>query len=201
MPQSPALVVTAALRQLWDPKLVNTTRPICVVDLRSFNDECMPKIQDRLSGRSMDWTNSSDMLKVLCDDAEVLDQPHRGVRGAPATHLSMRDLGAEGILLLGTTTNTILALGFRKALGDGRGAEWLLGLAPEHVVKGDSRNSDPGTLGSQKWWGKELVECYKGKYGARANHLPVAVYAYQSFSPDQAGYLHNGQVGASRNPQ
>jgi hypothetical protein len=98
----------------------------------------------------MDWSTSPEVLAAVCDDATVPDAPGHGVRGAAATHVSLRDLGAEGVLLLGTTSNLVLLLGFRRAAGRGEEASWAWeGLPGSRVLAGDSANTQPGRLDEQ----------------------------------------------------
>ena len=99
---------------MWDPTLMQTAKPLGVVNLRSFNVACLPAEDARTSGRSMDWCTCPHVLSSVMDDETVDDRPNRGIKGAPATHISLRDLGATGVLLLGTTSNLVLLLGFRR---------------------------------------------------------------------------------------
>ena len=99
---------------MWDPTLMQTSKPLGVVNLRSFNVACLPAEDARTSGRSMDWCTCPHVLSSVMDDETVDDRPNRGIKGAPATHISLRDLGATGVLLLGTTSNLVLLLGFRR---------------------------------------------------------------------------------------
>ena len=93
---------------------MQTSKPLGVVNLRSFNVACLPAEDARTSGRSMDWCTCPHVLSSVMDDETVDDRPNRGIKGAPATHISLRDLGATGVLLLGTTSNLVLLLGFRR---------------------------------------------------------------------------------------
>eukprot|EP00961_Rhodomonas_salina_P165962 2236163-Rhodomonas_salina.1 len=101
--------------KLWDPELRDTKNPLCVVDLRPFDVKGDPKLNNRVTGRAMDWSTSEQLLSFICDDNLVEDNPAKGVCGAPATHMSFRDLNVDGVLLLGTTNNSILMLGFKKS--------------------------------------------------------------------------------------
>ena len=121
---------------MWDPELKDKTNPIGKLDLNSFFRNGSPRMLQRLSGRSMDWSTSPDLLKVLSDDNIVLDAPTSGVCGAPATHLSLADLGADGVLLLGTSLNSIIAVGIKRV------SDWASkGLPPAHRLQGHSSNS------------------------------------------------------------
>ena len=185
--------------KLWDPDLRDTQRPIFDIDLRSFSVEGAPKLNARVSGRSMDWTTSEDMLKFVCDDNLVQDDPSRGVCGAPATHMSLRDLGATGMLLLGTTDNAVIFLGFR-AVGDKAGGkgDWTRGLKDLEMVHGDSGNTEQGALKEQQWWNHPEVQKVKGTCGAANGQLPVACYWYQQFDETKPGYraMQGGTAGA-----
>lgn len=172
--------------QMWDPQLIQTGKPTCVVNLRSFNEACLPSADAQTSGRSMDWCTCPRVLSSIYDDVTIDDAPTKGIKGAPATHMSLRDLGATGVLLLGTTSNVIVLLGFRRTKPDGRWASE--GLGPDHFVQGDSENTQRGTLGAQEWWNSEAAEKVKGR-GARLGHLPVATFTYQNFDPAQPGYM------------
>ena len=76
------------------------------------------------------------MYRCVWDTNPVEDNPAYGVRGAPATHMSLRDMGATGCLMVGMTDNSVLFLGFRKNEGD-----WTKGLSGDHMVQGDSVNT------------------------------------------------------------
>jgi len=180
--------------KLWDPELRDTKTPIFDIDLRSFSVEGSPKLNARVSGRSMDWTTSEDMKRFVCDDNQVTDDPSRGICGAPATHMSFRDLGVEGILLLGTTDNAVIFLGFRRA-GDKSG--WTRGLNENLVIKGDSENTEPGALKIQPWWSHEAVKKLKGTGGAANGQLPVACYWYQQYDETKPGFraMQGGTAG------
>ena len=82
--------------------------------------------------------------RYICDDAEVVNDPAKGVRGAPATHLAFKDIKADGCLMIGMTDNTILLLGFKKK-GDGAG-DWTRGMRPEENLEGYSLNSGKDTF-------------------------------------------------------
>lgn len=121
---------------MWDPELKDKTNPIGKLDLNSFFRNGSPRMLQRLSGRSLDWSTSPHLLKLLSDDNIVLDVPTRGVCGAPATHLSLADLGAEGVLLVGTSLNSIIAVGIKRV------SDWASkGLPPAHQLQGHSSNS------------------------------------------------------------
>lgn len=170
--------------KMWDPELRDTRRPMCCFDLKCLSVKGSSKLTGRVSGRSMDWTTSEEVLKSICDDNQIKDEPSMGRCGAPATHLSFRDLGVEGCLLLGTTTNSIIMLGIRKA------GSWCHdGLPESHLVKGDSGNSVEGPLSEQPWWASDkVVDSFKGKSGAKPGHLPVASYWYQAYDEREPGY-------------
>jgi hypothetical protein len=145
---------------------------------------------------SMDWSTCPRLLEAFTDDATVDDAPARGVKGAPATHLSLRDLGATGVLLLGTTSNLVLLLGFRRVRPASGPAspDWASdGLGPDHRLGGKSGNSKEGPLAEQTWWETDAVDKHKGR-GARPGHIPVAVFAYQNFDPAQPGYMAPGST-------
>ena len=181
--------------KMWDPNLSDTKRPLGIVDLRSL---CGRKgdfqLLQKLCGRSLDWSTDETMLECLCDDNPVLDLPAQNVCGAPATHLSFRDLGVRretgGVLLIGTTCNSILALGIRRVEDGSWAKDGLSGATP---LNGDSKNSKEDSLERQDFWAK--VEQYKGKNGAKAGHLPVAVYKYQTNNPSAPGYRGPNQMG------
>uniref|UniRef100_A0A6T7PC66 EML-like first beta-propeller domain-containing protein n=1 Tax=Hanusia phi TaxID=3032 RepID=A0A6T7PC66_9CRYP len=176
------------LLKIWDPDLKDTKKPICIIDLNSFHTKGSPNILKKLAGRSMDWTTSPEILRELTDDAFVENRDERGVSGAPATHMSFADLKCDGVLLLGTTMNSIIALGFAKVAKNGSWAS--KGLGGDYEIEGYSAGTKKGSLSKQVWWNHEKVEAFKGKYGAAKGHIPVAVYSYQSFDPAQPGYRH-----------
>jgi WD40 repeat protein len=168
---------------MWDPELKDLVNPIGKVDLRSLcHSKGETSLLQRLSGRSMEYTEDPTIISSYEDSHPVDDNPARGVCGSPATHLSFHCLGTKGVLLVGTTCNTIMALGIR-AVGD-----WVKGLSGEHMLKGYSKSSVEGPLKSQTWWENENVQKCLGKYGSLKGNLPVAVYAYQSHNPSAAGY-------------
>ena len=175
--------------KLWDPDLADTRNPLFALDLGCFGVVGSSKLNARVSGRSMDWSTAPELLSLLCDDCFVFDNPAKGVCGSPATHMAFGDLGAEGVLLLGTTTNSIVAIGFKR-VADARtgipGAWSYDGLGEDFYVQGYSENTKPGPLRDQKWWPD--VHEFKGKSGALSANLPIAVYSYQTFSETQPGY-------------
>jgi hypothetical protein len=143
----------------------------------------------------MDWSSAPELLQLICDDNLVEDNPNKGICGSPATHMSLADLGADGVLLLGTTTNSIIAIGFKSLMSRRAGVTdtisgvWACdGLAEDFRVGGFSKNTVSGLLRDQTWWNLKSVNEYKGKNGARPGNLPVAVYSYQNFSDTQPGY-------------
>ena len=75
--------------------------------------------------------------RYVNDSAEVEEDPTKGVRGAPATHISFSDIGATGCLMVGMTDNSVLLLGFRRV----DSGDWSKGLSGDHLVRGDSENS------------------------------------------------------------
>ena len=75
--------------------------------------------------------------RYVNDSAEVEEDPTKGVRGAPATHMSFSDIGATGCLMVGMTDNSVLLLGFRRA----DSGDWTKGLSGDHLVRGESQNT------------------------------------------------------------
>ena len=185
---------TGGILKMWDPELKNTTTPLGIVDLKSFQPKGSPALLQKLSGRSMDWTTDAALMQDINDDNPVKDDPARGVCGAPATHLSFADLRSDGILLIGTTCNAVLALGIKRV------QDWAHHGVPEsHHLEGYSANSIEGTLKDQDWWDTPDVNQYKGKYGATPGHLPVAVYWYQGFDAAAPGFRRrepSGRLGS-----
>ncbi len=76
-------------------------------------------------------------LAVCADPTpeQVYDEPDRGIAGAPATGLAFSDLGCDGAILIGTTLNTIIAIGVRRVQTSS-----LPMLSPTVVVVGSVQN-------------------------------------------------------------
>ena len=52
-------------------KHIHTHQHTHTTDCRSFSVEGAPKLNARVSGRSMDWTTSEEMKRFVCDDNQV----------------------------------------------------------------------------------------------------------------------------------
>jgi len=180
--------------KMWDPELRDLKKPKCVIDLRSFTRKCDPSLIAKISVRSMDWSSSKTLFSYMTDESYVREEPAKGIRGAPATHLSFADLGVEGCLLVGMTDNTILMLGLRRC-GQKDRDSWIFGLSENHRIRGDSANSIEGRLGDQEWWGHDKVREWKGSNGAVANRIPVCTFWYQRFDESKPGYMPNDSQG------
>ena len=129
--------------------------------------------------------------RYVNDDAEVEEDPAKGIRGAPATHISFSDIGATGCLMVGTTDNTVLLLGFRRV----DSGDWTKGLSADHLVQGESTSTKEGPLKEQDWWDHEDAQAVRDKatkYGCKKGNLPVAVYWYQKYEEDKPGYMPTG---------
>ena len=179
------------LLKMWDPELADTTNPLCCVDLKAFTLQGDPKLTAKTAGRAMDWTTSQEFLQYVDDDTNLEDDPSKGVRGAPATHMSFRDLKAEGCLMIGMTDNTILLLGFRRT----DSGDWTKGMKGEEQLEGDSHSCKKEALSQQDWWTNKEVQKYTEqatKWGCTKGTLPIACYWYQKFEESKPGYMPSG---------